>query len=59
VCQQLEAFIGNGRWFRQILPFIDKDVKTPATIVPTFLCPSDGNAVGLWIFVFPDGEEGS
>jgi prepilin-type N-terminal cleavage/methylation domain-containing protein len=52
----LASFIGNGSWLRQVLPFIDRDVDDPATIVPAFLCPADGNAVGLYTFVFTDGQ---
>jgi prepilin-type N-terminal cleavage/methylation domain-containing protein/prepilin-type processing-associated H-X9-DG protein len=52
----LASSIGNGSWMRQVLPFIDKDVSDQATIVPTFLCPSDENAIGLWRFVFSDGN---
>jgi prepilin-type N-terminal cleavage/methylation domain-containing protein/prepilin-type processing-associated H-X9-DG protein len=51
----LSSFLGDGSWLRLILPYLEHDIDDASTVVPNFLCPADGNAVGWWVSVLPDG----
>jgi prepilin-type processing-associated H-X9-DG protein len=51
----LSSFLGDGSWLRALLPYIEHDIDDAAAIVPNFQCPADGNVLGWWVDVMPDG----